>query len=211
MTKLILILVLIVFLLWFLQKLPQTKLKERPINLLANGFTQARLDLAARFLAHSICITAPLIFINLLPIAEMFSYTVAFVTLALLIPPELVIDDNSDNKQVIEELLENLQKRNPSIPKNHLIQTDFFQWNETYDLILEQTFFCALDPNLRVAYAQKMASMLRPNGKLVGLFFDTDFANDFPPFGGNKEEYLSYFTPYFDIQNGKITSLLSRI
>jgi len=95
--------------------------------------------------------------------------------------------------------LENLQKRNPSIPKNHLIQTDFFQWNETYDLILEQTFFCALHPNLRAAYAQKMASMLRPNGKLVGLFFDTDFGNDFPPFGENKEEYLSYFTPYFDI------------
>lgn len=96
MTKLILILALIVFLLLFLQKLPQTTLTERPINLLANGFTQARLDLAARFLAHSICITAPLIFINLLPIAEMFSYTVAFVTLALLIPPELVIDDNSE-------------------------------------------------------------------------------------------------------------------
>lgn len=96
MTKLILILVLIVFLLWFLQKLPQTKLTERPINLLANGFTHARLDLAARFLTHSICITAPLVFINLLPIAEMFSYTVAFVTLALLIPPELVIDDNSE-------------------------------------------------------------------------------------------------------------------
>ncbi|MFN3941954.1 MAG: SAM-dependent methyltransferase [Flavobacterium sp.] len=95
--------------------------------------------------------------------------------------------------------LENLQKRNPKIPKNHLIETDFFQWNETYDLILEQTFFCALDPILRTAYAQKMASLLRPNGKLVGLLFDTDFGNDFPPFGGNKEEYFSYFTPYFDI------------
>lgn len=96
MTKLILTLVLIVFLLWFLQKLPQTKLKERPINLLANGFTRARLDLAARFLTHSISITAPLASINLLPIAEMFSYTLAFATLALLIPPELVIDDNSE-------------------------------------------------------------------------------------------------------------------
>lgn len=95
--------------------------------------------------------------------------------------------------------LENLQKRNPKIPKNHLIETDFFQWNETYDLILEQTFFCALDPNLRAAYAQKMASLLRPNGKLVGLLFDTDFGNDFPPFGGNKDEYLFYFAPYFDI------------
>ncbi|MCS6116867.1 hypothetical protein [Shewanella baltica] len=99
MTKLILILVLIVFLLWFLQKLPQTKLKERPINLLANGFTRARLDLAARFLAHSICITAPLAllsFLPLIPSAELISYTVAFVTLALLIPPELVINDNSE-------------------------------------------------------------------------------------------------------------------
>ncbi|NSM26848.1 hypothetical protein HT094_22370 [Shewanella sp. ZOR0012] len=96
MTKLILTLVLIVFLLWFLKQLPQTKLKERPINLLANGFAHARVDLAARFLAHSICITAPLASINLLPIAEMFSYTLAFATLALFIPPELVIDDNSE-------------------------------------------------------------------------------------------------------------------
>jgi thiopurine S-methyltransferase len=95
--------------------------------------------------------------------------------------------------------LKNLHQRNPTIPKNHLIQSDFFQWNETYDLIIEQTFFCALDPNLRKAYAQKMATLLQPKGKLVGLLFDTDFGNDFPPFGGNQEEYLSYFTPYFKI------------
>ncbi|WHF58033.1 hypothetical protein OCF84_22080 (plasmid) [Shewanella xiamenensis] len=99
MTKLILILALIVFLLWFLQKLPQTKLKERPINLLANGFSHARLDLAARFLAHSICITAPLTLLSFLPListAEVISYTVALVTFALLTPPELVINDNSE-------------------------------------------------------------------------------------------------------------------
>jgi thiopurine S-methyltransferase len=37
-----------------------------------------------------------------------------------------------------------------------------------------------------------MSELLKPNGKLVGLFFDDVLNADKPPFGGNKAEYLSY-------------------
>jgi thiopurine S-methyltransferase len=44
-----------------------------------------------------------------------------------------------------------------------------------------------------------MHDMLNDGGKLVGLLFDRDF-QDGPPFGGNKEEYLNYFSPLFNIK-----------
>ncbi|PBQ34419.1 SAM-dependent methyltransferase [Sphingobacteriaceae bacterium] len=65
---------------------------------------------------------------------------------------------------------------------------------ETYDLIIEQTFFCALDPKLRSTYFKKIEQLLNPGGKLVGVLFDDKLNTDKPPFGGNKEEYLTYIT-----------------
>jgi methyl halide transferase len=70
---------------------------------------------------------------------------------------------------------------------------DFFMHEGRYDLILEQTFFCAINPNLRNSYALKMKELLKENGKLVGVFFTKKFENPGPPFGGTKEEYLEYF------------------
>jgi thiopurine S-methyltransferase len=98
------------------------------------------------------------------------------------------------------EPLQNIKKRIPTFPEDHLIQFDFFKFQGKFDLILEQTFFCALPPENRRLYAKKMNSILKPGGKLVGLLFEKDFVFQGPPFGGNKEEYLSYFSPYFDIQ-----------
>ena len=80
-----------------------------------------------------------------------------------------------------------------------IITGDFFDLKTTYDLILEQTFFCALDPTLRSAYVEKMVSLLNPDGKLVGLLFNRHFEGG-PPFGGSKLEYEELFTPKFNIQ-----------
>jgi SAM-dependent methyltransferase len=79
----------------------------------------------------------------------------------------------------------------------HLVQGDFFAHAGQYDLILEQTFFCALDPSLRPAYARKMHELLKPGGKLVGLLFNVDFEHDGPPFGGSEAEYRALFAPLF--------------
>lgn len=76
---------------------------------------------------------------------------------------------------------------------------DFFEQHGQYDLIVEQTFFCALDPSLREKYAATMQQLLKPQGKLVGLLFDRKFEIN-PPFGGDKNEYQQLFDPYFAIE-----------
>jgi thiopurine S-methyltransferase len=97
--------------------------------------------------------------------------------------------------------LKNLKSRIPNFPDLQLLHGNFFELNETFDLIIEQTFFCALKPVLRLEYARKMNSLLKNKGKLVGLLFDVKLNEDHPPFGGNSEEYLTYFQPYFTIKN----------
>jgi methyl halide transferase len=78
--------------------------------------------------------------------------------------------------------------RDHPYPGLTLIAADFFELSGGYDLIVEQTFFCALDPSRRNAYVQQAYDLLRPGGKLAGLLFDRDFPGG-PPFGGHKEEY----------------------
>jgi len=98
---------------------------------------------------------------------------------------------------ISEVALSNLKKRVPTFPTTHLIHQDFFELNDTFDLIIEQTFFCALHPNLRTSYAEKMSQLLRSKGKLVGLLFNDALYDDRPPFGGSKKEYITYFKPLF--------------
>lgn len=94
--------------------------------------------------------------------------------------------------------LQNLKKRCPLIPDEHLILGDFFELeNNQFDLIVEQTFFCAIDPSLRKKYFQKMLEVLKPEGILVGVLFDDLNLVNGPPFGGNKAEYLTYIPTDF--------------
>ncbi|MFK7971659.1 MAG: methyltransferase domain-containing protein [Bacteroidia bacterium] len=98
--------------------------------------------------------------------------------------------------------LENFQQRVPTFPSAQLLHGDFFELKDSFDLILEQTFFCSFPPvdNVRERYAQKMHQLLNPGGKLVGLWFNFPLKGDLTkrPFGGDKEEYLGYFEPYFN-------------
>ena len=94
--------------------------------------------------------------------------------------------------------LENLKKRIPGLPEKQLIQGNFFDLEDSFDLVLEQTFFCALDPSLRPAYVQHMHHLLNDGGKLVGLLFNFRLTEKGPPYGGSIDEYRNHFTPYFD-------------
>ena len=79
-----------------------------------------------------------------------------------------------------------------------IICGDFFDHQGGYDLVVEQTFFCALVPALRNKYAEKMHRLLKPGGKLVGLLFNHDFEGG-PPFGGTENEYRQLFHQHFTI------------
>ncbi len=95
--------------------------------------------------------------------------------------------------------LAGFKKRVPGFPEDHLLQENFFDHQGQYDLIIEQTFFCALHPSLRTRYAEQMANLLKPGGKLVGLLFEME-KDDGPPYGGDRKEYIRYFKPYFHIR-----------
>ena len=99
-----------------------------------------------------------------------------------------------------EVALENFKKRKHNIPDDHLFCGDFFHHSGKYDMIIEQTFFSAIDPRERTHYADKVHELLAEGGKLVGLLFDDKLNDDKPPFGGSREEYVQYFLPYFKLK-----------
>lgn len=107
--------------------------------------------------------------------------------------------NNTVALDIAAEPLKNLAQQMVNLPTGSLIQQDFFAHSNTYDLIIEQTFFCALPTNKRAAYAEHMHKLLKPNGKLVGVWFNFPLNESGPPFGGSKEEYASYFKPYFKL------------
>ncbi|WP_242086847.1 TPMT family class I SAM-dependent methyltransferase [Aestuariivivens sediminis] len=115
---------------------------------------------------------------------------------------EYLFNNGFKNTSVIDlsgAALKSIKNRVPQFPVSQLIHGNYFDLTGRYDLIIEQTFFCAIDPKLRSRYAQKANALLVSNGKLVGILFDAPLNMDKPPFGGNREEYLDYFSPYFKI------------
>lgn len=91
----------------------------------------------------------------------------------------------------------NIKARIPEFLESHLLNQDFFEHSGQYDLILEQTFFCALDPALRKRYVVHMLELLKPGAKLTGVLFNDVLNKDQPPFGGSKAEYETLFFPDF--------------
>ncbi len=79
--------------------------------------------------------------------------------------------------------------------------SDFFEHSRTTTiLIVEQTFFCAIDPTFTPQVRRKNErALLSKNGKLSGLLFDTQFQNG-PPFGGTMQEYQDLFSFHFNIK-----------
>lgn len=96
--------------------------------------------------------------------------------------------------------LENFKSNFPDFDREKILKGDFFEHSGSYDLILEQTFFCALPPQKRVDYCKKMQDLLSPEGRLVGVLFGVEFDRPGPPFGGSIENYQNLFSNYFTIE-----------
>ena len=73
---------------------------------------------------------------------------------------------------VSKTAIENIKKRVPNFPNSQLLNSNFFDVEDAFDLIIEQTFFCAIKPNLREDYVVKMDQILKLKGKLVGVLFN---------------------------------------
>lgn len=129
--------------------------------------------------------------------------------LAILIPgcgsayeAEYLIEKGFNNITLIDisetacDILRTKFKHQPSI---QILAYDFFVLDRKYDIILEQTFFCALPPNMRQRYLWKTHQLLNKNGILVGLLFNRTFEVS-PPFGGSEDEYKKLFVMSFDLE-----------
>jgi hypothetical protein len=95
-------------------------------------------------------------------------------------------------------VVKSLQEKYKHKQSIRIIQGDFFEHYGMYDIVIEQTFFCAISPSLRSQYVTKMHSLLAENGYIVGLLFNCSFEGG-PPFGGNADEYIRLFKPFFNI------------
>ena len=98
-----------------------------------------------------------------------------------------------------EKAIAEFQRNHPKFPEDQLLIQDFFQIDQKFDLILEQTFFCALPPSQRTAYSEKTAALLQYEGIVAGLLFAHEFPFTGPPFGGTEAEYRQLFSPNFHI------------
>ena len=115
---------------------------------------------------------------------------------------EYLLEKEFTNVTVIDiapTLVKRLQEKFKKNPDIKIVLGDFFEHKGKYDLVLEQTFFCALSPELRDNYVLKMHQLLKEKGKLVGLLFNKFFESG-PPFGGSKAEYEQLFKNYFDFK-----------
>lgn len=99
------------------------------------------------------------------------------------------------------EPIKRFTERVPGFPGKNILMADFFEVADvTYDLILEQTFFCAIDPQMRKRYFAQMHRLLKPKGHLVGVLFNCVFDKEGPPFGGDRDEYVKYISDKFIIK-----------
>ncbi len=114
---------------------------------------------------------------------------------------EYLLEKGFTNVTVVDiapTLINKLKEKFKNNPHITILLADFFELKGEYNLILEQTFFCALNPELRNAYCNKTHSLLAKNGKLAGVLFNKIFEKDGPPFGGTKESYELLFKNKFE-------------
>ncbi|MEP7080997.1 MAG: methyltransferase domain-containing protein [Ginsengibacter sp.] len=90
-------------------------------------------------------------------------------------------------------------KKNYKDTSLKVITGNFFELEYSYDYILEQTFFCAIDPSLRKAYVAKCYELLKPGGKIAGVFFNKKMVDVEPPYVATTEEYIELFQKKFNI------------
>ena len=79
---------------------------------------------------------------------------------------------------------------------------DLFEFRGQYDAIVEHTCLCALPPEWRVKYRDAVASLLKPGGLLVGVFFinpEMDPGETGPPFGISMDELTALFAERFQV------------
>ena len=88
-----------------------------------------------------------------------------------------------------------------------VLREDFFdlpdELHDRFDYVLEYTCFCAISPERRFEYDRVIWQLLKPKGKLLGLFFPLDKNVDEggPPWGVNISELHALFGLHWNLES----------
>ena len=94
-----------------------------------------------------------------------------------------------------------------------ILHMDIFDLDQMYtnhfDVVLEYTCFCAIDPRRRREYIEMVQHILRPQGNLVGLLFPTDKdpSEGGPAFGVEIEPTIELISEYLSLIKKEIPTL----
>jgi len=93
----------------------------------------------------------------------------------------------------------------PKVADEEYLQTDLFalprEFDRKFDVVLEHTCFCAIDPKMRVNYVETIVRILKPRGKMVAIFFlNPDHEEDGPPYGASRAELDELFGSEFSLE-----------
>ena len=87
--------------------------------------------------------------------------------------------------------------------KCEILHMNFFEMdavhNEAFDMVIEQTFFCAISPEQRTSYVSTVARALKQGGMLAGLFYHTG-EDGGPPYNTTREDIVKHFSDSFEIR-----------
>jgi SAM-dependent methyltransferase len=96
-----------------------------------------------------------------------------------------------------------------------VVQKDIFDLHEykgKFDYVLEHVCFCAIHPARRKTYEFVVRDLLKPDGKLIALWWLLDRQGSGPPFSVSKSEIFDLFSPdfRFDIVHEPTDSVADR-
>lgn len=87
-----------------------------------------------------------------------------------------------------------------------VIEGDFFSYDfgpHRFDLIYERTFLCSMTPSRWPDYARRMAELLSPGGRLIGVFLYGQRRSSGPPFPLTESEAEQLFTKRFQLMRSE--------
>ena len=80
---------------------------------------------------------------------------------------------------------------------------------DQFDYVIEQTCFCAINPNMRNNYEELVSNLLVKGGLLIGLWFplDKDISEGGPAWGTSTNEVKSLFSTRWEVEREEFSSL----
>jgi len=116
---------------------------------------------------------------------------------------------NDFSKEAIKYL--NIKAKELKLPIKTICQ-NFFSLSSYYgkmDVVLEYTFFCAINPKLRLKYIEEVSNLLKENGLFVGILLpiNKDINEGGPPYAVNYKKTLEDFSKHFELLECKKSEL----